>query len=141
MQITKSRLKQIIKEEIISMAEASIAYEPGRSPEERYKGYEPPEEVTLPPRQKPQLDPDRLMPAQDPVMKKKAPGPQLADQLDHVESMLTQMDQYWKSNYGQMGPEALEEFDAARERWEMKKAQIEKMMREEAFKSLGRPGA
>jgi len=150
MKITKSKLIQIIKEELASMTEAPIAYTAGPSPEERYKGYESPEEVGLPPREKRQLDPVPLPPgAEEQVAKGKEAAAArnkrlkhkatLADQLDHVDRMLADMEQYWKSNYGQLNAERLAEFEATRERWEMKKTQLEVIMRKQGFRELTQP--
>ena len=151
MKITKKRLKQIIREELASIAEAPIAYKAGAAPEERYRGYESPEEVGLPSRQKRQLDPDLLLSpeakeqiaqgekaAEDRARRVKHKST-LADQLDHADHMLRKMDQYWKSNYGQMGPEAAADFKDTRKRWEMKKTQIENIMRDKGRRELVNP--
>jgi hypothetical protein len=145
MKITKQYIKQLIKEELktILNERSNIPYKAAAPPGKRLKGYVPPEEVTLPSKEKlGDVDPHPLAAkgrdAADARYRREKYKMTLADKLDQVEEKIAAMNDHWRSNYGQYKyrPDELAEFKAAFKRWNMKKAHIEKLMRSQGMRAL-----
>jgi len=132
-----------------TIKEAPIPYTRSVAPEKRYRGYESPEEVGLPPKSqvidppRPEdIDPGGLRAAGDEAGESRARRVKhkttLADQLEQAESMLAQMDSQLR-HAGQVGPEELAKLKAGRERWEKKRAQLSKIMLKQGIAPLAKP--
>jgi len=132
-----------------TIEEAPIPYTRSVAPEKRYRGYESPEEVGLPPKSQ-VIDPPRpedIDPGGLRAKGEKSAADRyrrvkhkttLADQLEQAESMLAQMDSQLR-HAGQVGPEELAKLKAGRERWEKKRAQLSKIMLKRGIAPLAKP--